>query len=661
MVWVHFPGLSLEYWDEKTLFTISRAIGNPVKVDATALNYQSGFYAKVLIEVDIAKQIPNKLWIITRYRAFSQGIILTNLPKFFSKCKIVGHLPSECRFNRQASSGDNAHTPPQQQQKINDKHANATQLFPNLPINGNVSPKSLNIITPTTSASSFKNPEIPQPSLPSDLTTSGDPPTILVETVLVEPSSLEFLVTSQKEVSTSSLLEFGIVSQHVTIVPNIASSTEIDETNKVIGVSKKKPHIKPTKPIATRKSSREVLEHVVQKGGISPPPIPPPFKLSPPSVVTSSSQCVTVEIGGVLVTGVHANSYTVNRRKLRQNLFGISLLNKPWLLMGDFNYVLSVDEKKGGRSPFYSASWGIYDHGYLIGYDTIIPRDANIPFRFQKMWFSHPSFMQVVFNSWNEELVGNPIFIFMNKLKRLKKILKIWNWEVFGDVKVNLSMAEDKVMAANAESDNDPSNAALLNKLVTAIGEYDIAANNYHTFLRDKARENWIRDRDINYNSFHTSIKLRQQQNSIAEIEDSSSNIITDQQGIANVLIDYFSKKFEYQNVQINDSIFDGVPYIITEDDNLFLEGIPDADEIKRAVFVLNQDGAPGPDGFTGFFYKASWDIINNNLVDAIQFCWQNIMIPSGMNSNFLVLILKIKGAKNAKCFRPIGLSNFFF
>ncbi|XP_026396785.1 uncharacterized protein LOC113291471 [Papaver somniferum] len=277
------------------------------------------------------------------------------------------------------------------------------------------------------------------------------------------------------------------------------------------------------------------------------------------------------------------------------------------------------------------------------------------------MWLSHPSFMQVVLNSWNGETVGNLIFVFMNKLKRLRKIFKIWNWEVFGDVKVNLTTAEEKVMATTFASDNNPSDINLLDKLVTARDEYDIAANNYHTFLRDKSRQKWIQEGDINSNFFHTSIKLRQQQNSIAEIENNYSNIISNQQGISNVLIDYFSKKFEYQPTHVNDSIFDVVPHILTEDDNCFLEQTPDVDEIKTTVFELNQDGAPGPNGFIGVFYRATWDIISYNLVDAIQFCWQNNLIPSGMNSNFLVLIPKLKGAKNAKNFRPIGLSNFCF
>ncbi|XP_026435150.1 uncharacterized protein LOC113332867 [Papaver somniferum] len=66
MIWVQFPSLSLEYWDEKTLFTISRAIGNPIKVDSATLQYQNGYYAK---------------------------------------CKIVGHYQSECRLKKSVEEG----------------------------------------------------------------------------------------------------------------------------------------------------------------------------------------------------------------------------------------------------------------------------------------------------------------------------------------------------------------------------------------------------------------------------------------------------------------------------------------------------------------------------------------------------------------------------
>ncbi|XP_026458596.1 uncharacterized protein LOC113359132 [Papaver somniferum] len=100
LVWVSLPGLTLEYWDEKTLFTICDEIGNPIKVDEDTLKYSSGYAAKVLVELDLVKPISNKLWIIIKFGIFSQGIVLNKLPKFCSNCKIVGHLLSECRFKK---------------------------------------------------------------------------------------------------------------------------------------------------------------------------------------------------------------------------------------------------------------------------------------------------------------------------------------------------------------------------------------------------------------------------------------------------------------------------------------------------------------------------------------------------------------------------------
>ncbi|XP_026399972.1 uncharacterized protein LOC113295858 [Papaver somniferum] len=379
--------------------------------------------------------------------------------------------------------------------------------------------------------------------------------------------------------------------------------------------------------------------------------------ITAPSVIKAASQCITVEVGEVLVTGVHVNSYTINRRELWQDLCDISLMNKPWLILGDLNIILSTDEKRGGRNPIsttmrdfqdcvdfcgllqapksglefswcngrdgrkrilcnldralYNLKWldkfngwnykvgtrGVSDHSPLLGSDAVISRAPNPLFRFQKMWLNHPYFLQVIWNTWKEEIYGNPIYIFMNKLKRLKIFLKVWNWEVFGDVKETLKKVEEKVLEETLKSDSDPTNINLLNNLVTARGKCDIAANNYNTFLRDKARISWIQDGDVNTKYFHTSIKLRQAQNSIYEIEDSYGNIITDQNGIFNVLIDYFSTKFAHQNVSINDSFFEAAPIVITTEDNSYLENVPTEEDIKTATFDLNQDGALGQMG----------------------------------------------------------------
>nr|XP_043625587.1 uncharacterized protein LOC122597012 [Erigeron canadensis] len=42
-------------------------------------------------------------------------------------------------------------------------------------------------------------------------------------------------------------------------------------------------------------------------------------------------------------------------------------------------------------------------------------------------------------------------------------------------------------------------------------------------------------------------------------------------------------------------------------------------DEVKAAIFSTGDDKAPSPDGYTSMFFKSSWDIIGNEISDAIQ------------------------------------------
>ncbi|XP_026447563.1 uncharacterized protein LOC113348073 [Papaver somniferum] len=52
---------------------------------------------------------------------------------------------------------------------------------------------------------------------------------------------------------------------------------------------------------------------------------------------------------------------------------------------------------------------------------------------------------------------------------------------------------------------------------------------------------------------------------------------------------------------------------------------------------------------------------MGNDLTKAIQYCWRGGFIPQGFNAIFLLLLPKVKNAKKAGQFRPIGLMNFSF
>ncbi|XVE63525.1 hypothetical protein DITRI_Ditri07aG0027100 [Diplodiscus trichospermus] len=56
-VWVRFPNLPLEYFNEQVLMKIGRRIGRPLKVDTTTLSALRGRYARMCMEVDLEKPL----------------------------------------------------------------------------------------------------------------------------------------------------------------------------------------------------------------------------------------------------------------------------------------------------------------------------------------------------------------------------------------------------------------------------------------------------------------------------------------------------------------------------------------------------------------------------------------------------------------------------
>nr|GFA04437.1 RNA-directed DNA polymerase, eukaryota [Tanacetum cinerariifolium] len=63
-------------------------------------------------------------------------------------------------------------------------------------------------------------------------------------------------------------------------------------------------------------------------------------------------------------------------------------------------------------------------------------------------------------------------------------------------------------------------------------------------------------------------------------------------------------------------------------------------EEIKRAVWDCGIDKAPGPDGFTFGFYRRYWDIIGNDVVDAVKWFFLHGEIPKEVLENRLVTVL---------------------
>ena len=70
------------------------------------------------------------------------------------------------------------------------------------------------------------------------------------------------------------------------------------------------------------------------------------------------------------------------------------------------------------------------------------------------------------------------------------------------------------------------------------------------------------------------------------------------------------------------------------------------ADEVWAAIKAKTSDRAPGPDGFTGVFYKIAWPVIQTEVMEAVEtFATRNIRNLDKLNNALVVLLPKKVGA----------------
>ncbi|XP_026443730.1 uncharacterized protein LOC113343831 [Papaver somniferum] len=383
----------------------------------------------------------------------------------------------------------------------------------------------------------------------------------------------------------------------------------------------------------------------------------------PESVVLNTSrQAITIGVDGVMISLVHASSVQITRRELWRQL-NLGDQQVPWLVIGDFNCVLQNEEKKGGGIPntdvvnefsdwiddnnLFEAellgskfTWSnrqsgvrriiskidravineywlnrfenwrckalprqVSDHSPLIGYTFVNTRPRRSPFRVQKMWFSHPYFMRMVQESWNDPLEGNPAYVFAQKLKRLKADMKVWNQQVFGNVYVRLKQAQLRLESALRIVDEDPFDLHKNNVMKEASVEVNNIRIQLATMLKQKSRNQWLVEGASNTSFFHNSIRIRRSNNTISELVNDQVLTITDCDQIRDLAVNYFTNKFN-GDVSVPDSLFDVEHESILIEESGCMDQNPSFEEIYEAVFSLGADSAPGPDGFAGFFYR---------------------------------------------------------
>jgi hypothetical protein len=287
--------------------------------------------------------------------------------------------------------------------------------------------------------------------------------------------------------------------------------------------------------------------------------------------------------------------------------------------------------------------------------DCGAPRGGNKYFKFENMWLKHEGFVEQVKNWWlSYEFSGLPSYILANKLKALKKDLKKWNIEVFGDI----GKKKKELLESIRELDAIEECHSLEED--ERVRKIDMSREMEKTLLfdelnwRQKSRALWLKERDKNTKFFHrvaNSHRKFNQVNSLKINGEISKNLAEIQEHIVQ-----FYNNMYFENCSWRPRV-DGLSFLsIDEDESIWLERDFEEKEVWDVIRELNGDKAPGPDGFTMAFFQKCWDILKYDIMAVFAEFHSRGKFEKSFNATFISLIPKKTGAMEVKDFRPISL-----
>jgi hypothetical protein len=163
-----------------------------------------------------------------------------------------------------------------------------------------------------------------------------------------------------------------------------------------------------------------------------------------------------------------------------------------------------------------------------------------------------------------------------------------------------------------------------------------------------------IKEGDANTKLFHLRVNARRRKHYIQRIKH-NNGWVTDHVEKDQIIHNHFNAVMGRGNARTLDFNWEALHF---EEPNLASLGDPfSEEEVHIAIKLMPSDKAPGPDGYTGAFFKRCWDIIKVDVVKAIErFGELHVHSIHWLNSTNIALLPKKDGAEEISDFRPISL-----
>uniref|UniRef100_A0A803P8W5 Reverse transcriptase domain-containing protein n=1 Tax=Cannabis sativa TaxID=3483 RepID=A0A803P8W5_CANSA len=356
-----------------------------------------------------------------------------------------------------------------------------------------------------------------------------------------------------------------------------------------------------------------------------------------------------------------------HQRTLTWNLlksFAPNSNSEPRLIMGDFNELLSNDDKEGG--PLRRESL-MEEFRRTVDFCNLTP----LAYSGDKYTWTNRHFSGVLIKerldrgfinaTWIGQLdiiTAGTLTNLLQNISACSSALQHWHNGKYGQMKKDINTAQFRAASLHNSMDNSPDHTA---QVLDAEKILDDLLEKEELYWHQRARVDWIKSGDSNTKFFHSRAKARYKNNKIQSLISSDGRVLYSETDFATEAASYFSNLFTTSSVDseaLSTTIIAINPTITEEMNTMLLAGFTRSD-VDEALHSMAPDKSPGIDGMSAMFFQRHWDFDGSQVSD----CVLQILNHGAdiINSALITLIPKVDQPQQIGDYRPISLCSVLY
>ncbi|CAN0915797.1 hypothetical protein LINGRAHAP2_LOCUS29313, partial [Linum grandiflorum] len=244
------------------------------------------------------------------------------------------------------------------------------------------------------------------------------------------------------------------------------------------------------------------------------------------------------------------------------------------------------------------------------------------PFKFFNYWMKHPGFGNVLQSIWSQPSRHRPFHRLYGKLQKLKVQMKLFNHANFSNIQNRVKVAAEALDKCRTAAYSNPTASNVAAAKVSLV-DYENLKLAETSFLRQKSCVTWVQEGDGCTKFFYDYVKTRDVQNTVRQIWRHDGVLIDDFDGMADVFVEFYKGLLGTSSSVKPTDLSSLIQRKLTHEQGDALVATVTRREVKQALFDMNGDKAPGPDGYLAGFYQCCWQTVGDAVVDTVVYFFE--------------------------------------